>query len=210
MHRALSILGAAAVSVVATAALRAQSLAPRNGDSSFTGIGRASPDRRIPFSIATAGVTGSHRMRTAGIVGAAIGLAAGVAGGSMLAFGDVEGRSSAANGQLRGITYLGASGAVAGWIVGTTVALPFRGHNEVGPHDVRNATITGSAVGFMTGIAAGSLMGFKCDRCSAATSSIPVTGLIGAAVGAVVGRGIGLILPHQRSAASTEKRQGSP
>jgi hypothetical protein len=100
----------------------------------------------------------------------------------------------------RGIAYLGASGAVVGWVVGTTAALPFRGHNVIGPHDLRNAGITGGAVGLMTGIAAGSLSGFKCTACAPRAhpmSTIATFGLSGALVGWLVGGGIGLALPHQ-------------
>jgi hypothetical protein len=118
-----------------------------------------------------------------------------------LQFGDqVVAPSKVDNPQARGVTYLGASGAVAGWIVGTVVTLPFRGRNVIGPNDVRNATMTGGAVGFMTGVAAGSLMGFKCvNSCTAATSSLPTIALsafVGAVVGAGVGRGVGTLLPH--------------
>ena len=128
-----------------------------------------------------------------------MGFTAGVVGASMLGFGDPV-DSRAGNAQMRGITYLSASGAVVGWVVGTVVTLPFHGHNVVGPNDVRNAAITGGAVGFMTGVAAGSLAGFKCGNgCSANSSSIltiGVSGLIGAGVGAVLGHGVGTLLPH--------------
>ena len=135
----------------------------------------------------------SHRVRTAGIVGAGLGLTAGVTGAYMLGASD--------SGEwARGTAYLGASGAVAGWIIGTVVALPFRGHNEIGPNDVHNATLTGASVGVMTGVAAGSLLGFKCaNGCSAAPSSVAtlaITAFIGGVVGAGIGHGIGIALPH--------------
>jgi hypothetical protein len=137
--------------------------------------------------------SGSHRVRTAGIVGASLGLTAGITGANMMGWSDNEGWA-------RGVTYLGASGAVAGWIAGTVVALPFRGHNAIGPNDVRNARITGGAVGFMTGVAAGSLVGFKCAKgCSASTSpimTIAATCLIAGFVGAAIGHGIGMALSH--------------
>jgi hypothetical protein len=43
-------------------------------------------------------------------------------------------------------------------------------HNQIGPNDVHNATVTGGAVAGMTGVAAGSLPGFQCaNGCSART-----------------------------------------
>ncbi len=170
MHRALSVMGTVAVVLTHAPLLRAQSSGMPNTDGSAAPL--ASP----------------HRVRTAGVVGSALGLTAGVVGGSMLGFSDT-------NSQLRGVTYVGASGAVLGWVVGTVVALPFHGHNVVGPNDVRNATITGGAVGFMTGIAAGALIGFK-GNSVAPMAMISLSGLMGAGVGAVIGNGVGLSLPH--------------
>jgi hypothetical protein len=174
-------------------ALKAQMMSPLDGIRPVT-------DVRASHAALFSDRSGSHRVRIAGIIGGAIGLGAGVLGANMLGYGDVEGRPSALSTRTRATLYLGASGSVIGWVIGTTGALPFHGRNVLGPHDVRNATLTGGAVGMMAGVAAGSLMGFKCvNGCTAARSpgfTIAVSGLIGAGVGAVLGRGVGMMLPH--------------
>jgi hypothetical protein len=188
MHRIVSACGAAvAFAITHVNALQAQSALPLNAERLITDVGATHAAQLEQGS-------GSHRVRTAGIVGGAIGLTAGVVGSSIMGFrGDA---SSAA----RGATYLAMSGAVVGWIVGTTVVLPFHGRNVVGPNDLRNATTTGGVVGFMTGVAAGSLMTFKCaNGCSAAKSplfTIAIGGLVGGFTGAAIGNGVGMALPH--------------
>lgn len=199
--------------VLARTPLAAQSFAPSAEPLSFrialptlsfrdsSGAVRQRNALRVPEApVVSETRTGSHLVRNAGIIGATVGLLAGVAGASVLGAGDIGGGKDATSSAARMVSYLGASGAVAGWVVGTTASLPFHGHNEIGPHDVRNAGITGAAVGLMTGIAAGSLAGFKCTSCSSHTHpmrTITGFGLTGALVGWLVGQGIGLALPHQ-------------
>jgi hypothetical protein len=169
MNRTLSVMGAVVAVLANATLLQAQSSEMQ------------STDRALSDSVA-------HRVRTGGIVGATLGLTAGVVGGSMLHFSD-------GGSQARGVIYVGASGAVLGWVVGTIATFPFHGRNVVGPNDVRNATVTGGVVGFMTGVAAGALIGFK-GNSSPAIAMIPLSGLMGAGFGAAIGHGVGTALPH--------------
>lgn len=186
MHRSSSVLLVLAVAVAGNSTrLYAQSIPPADAPRSLDSVGVTRPAWVSEGS-------GSHRVRIGGIVGGAIGFAGGVVGGGMLGFGDNDS-------QLRGITYLAASGAVAGWIAGTVVTLPFHGHSEIGSNDVRNATITGGTVGLATGLAAGTLAGFKCTRNCSGIQSVPiiaVMGLVGTGIGAVIGHGVGTSMPH--------------
>lgn len=125
-----------------------------------------------------------------------MGLAAGVVGAGLMGFSDT-GVGSNDNPALRAVAYLGASGAVLGWIVGTTAALPFHGRSVIGPNDVRNASITGGVVGLLAGVATGSLMGFKCSNgCASPMMTIGVAGLVGTGLGTAIGHSVGVSLPH--------------
>lgn len=143
---------------------------------------------------------GSHRVRNGGIVGAALGLTAGLVGASMLGVSSADERPEGFAASTRSAMYLGSSGAVVGWVTGTVLMLPFRGESVIGPNDARNASITGSAVGLATGIAAGSLMTFKCvdcNRTARAANGLALSSASGAALGWLLGRAVGLALPHQ-------------